>query len=195
MTYSPTNRTIAWGKPLPWENCAGEATNAPKSGILLPTTVRLGTLPPRALLPRVLPGVEKVAEDFGAPFAASAAAERMAVRSAVALAPRMVSFTVVPLRMRKVGMLYLIQVSWCSFACLLGDWLKISLDLRGDAVCRSDIALIIDVDFGKDDATGFGFGGGKLFEDRGDDLTRSAPVRVEVHNCVRRGCDDALEMR
>lgn len=54
--------------------------------------------------PRVCPLPEKEAADLAGPRAASAAAERTACLRAVALAPRTVSFTEVPLRIRKVGM-------------------------------------------------------------------------------------------
>lgn len=56
--------------------------------------------------PRVWPLPEKKApEEAAGPLAASAAAARMAVRKAVGFAPRIVSLTCVPLRIRKVGIL------------------------------------------------------------------------------------------
>lgn len=91
------------GKPLPCEKDAGLANRAPKSteGAC---TVLFPVLGP-SLEPNVFPAPENDALLFAGPLAALAAAERMAVRSAVGLAPRMVSITDVPLRTRKVGML------------------------------------------------------------------------------------------
>lgn len=115
MKYKPRNLTIVWGRPLPWENCAGLLSIAPTFGMLLPATGRLGAPPAAALAPSVLPGVVKEAEDLAGPLAASAAAERMAVRSAVALAPRTVSCTLPFLRIKNVGILVMINQLGCPF--------------------------------------------------------------------------------
>ena len=93
------------GNPLPCEKAAGLATRALKSidgalKVLLPLLA-----PAPVLEPSVFPEPEKLADDFAEPFAALAAAERMAVRRAVGLAPRTVSTTDVPFRTRKVGIL------------------------------------------------------------------------------------------
>ena len=104
LKYSPMNLTIAFGSPLPCENAAGLAYKAPKS-----TEGALNDLllePDGASdEPNDCPLPLKDAEDLAGPFAALAAAERMAVRRAVGFAPRTVSTTVVPLRTRKVGIL------------------------------------------------------------------------------------------
>lgn len=60
--------------------------------------------PPASPDPSVWPLPEKEALLFAGPFAASAAAAMTAVLKAVALAPRTVSFTDDPFKMRKVGM-------------------------------------------------------------------------------------------
>lgn len=79
---------------------------APISGIAGALTDLL-VLPPDVpeVAPKVCPLPEKEALDLAGPLAASAAAERTAVRRAVAFAPRTVSLTEEPLRTRKVGML------------------------------------------------------------------------------------------
>lgn len=79
---------------------------APMSGIVGALTDLL-VLPPGVpeVAPRVCPLPENEALDLAGPLAASAAAERTAVRRAVAFAPRTVSFTEEPLRTRNVGML------------------------------------------------------------------------------------------
>ena len=72
-----------------------------------PATGLLALSPPAAPAsePRVCPLPEKPMLDFAGAFAASAAADKTAVRRAVAFAPRTVSFTEEPLRIRKVGIL------------------------------------------------------------------------------------------
>jgi len=107
VRYKPKNRTIVCGRPLPCENCAGLLSIAPISGITGALTDLLALPPPAAdSEPSVCPLPENPALAFAGPLAASAAAERTAVRRAVALAPRTVSFTALPLRMRKVGILH-----------------------------------------------------------------------------------------
>lgn len=107
--YSPKNRTSVCGNPLPCAKAAGLLTAAPKFGRAGP--VDLDGAEPEPEPPRVWPLPEKYApEEAAGPLAASAAAARTAVRRAVGFAPRMVSLTCVPLRMRKVGML-------CGYTC------------------------------------------------------------------------------
>ena len=105
FTYNPRNLTMVFGKPLPCEKAAGLAIRARKS-----TEGAFTVLVPPLVLPEFAPSAcpfpENEAEDFAGPRAALAAAERTAVRSAVGLAPRTVSTTELPFRMRKVGMLW-----------------------------------------------------------------------------------------
>jgi hypothetical protein len=70
---------------------------------MLGPVVLPGALPLPA--PNVCPLPEKYALEAAPPLAASAAAERTAVRRAVGLAPRIVSFTLEPFNIRKVGIL------------------------------------------------------------------------------------------
>lgn len=88
--------------PLPCANAAGLAHSAEKSTLGPETVLAVELL---SLEPSVLPVPENEALDLVGPRAALAAAERMAVRRAVGLAPRTVSTTVLPLRTRNVGIL------------------------------------------------------------------------------------------
>lgn len=99
--YNPTNLTTVCGSPLPCAKVAGLLTAAPKFGTLELDLVADGVVEE----PRVWPLPEKKAPEADEPLAASAAAERTAVRRAVGLAPRIVCWTRLPLRIRKVGML------------------------------------------------------------------------------------------
>jgi hypothetical protein len=97
------NRTIALAIPLPCAKAAGLAKSALKS-IAGALTVRLELAVPLPL-PSAWPFPEKEADDLEGPLAAFAAAERTAERRAVGLAPRTVSTTDVPFRIRNVGIL------------------------------------------------------------------------------------------
>lgn len=95
-------------------------------GMLRPAAATL--LGPELSEPSVWPLLLKTGLDFAGPLAASAAAERIAERRADGLAPRIVSITFEPLRIRKVGML--------GFSVSLGVVGRIDLGgcLRGDSV-------------------------------------------------------------
>lgn len=56
--------------------------------------------------------------------------------------------------------------------------------LRGNAIARSYLTLVVDIDFCECDAAGFGLLRCELFEDGRDDFTWAAPVCIEVHDEV-----------
>ena len=109
-----------FGNPLPCANAAGELSSCPKFKLGKLKPWPLPPPPPPAAAPKVLPLpllpdasepsvwplLENNALCFIGPAAASAAAERIAERRALGFpAPRIVSTTFEPLRMRKVGIL------------------------------------------------------------------------------------------
>lgn len=98
VRYRPINLTAAY-----CEKAAGEDSRAPKS--MPGAFVLLLAFAPPSPDPRVFPAPEKEGDALAGLLAALAAAERMAVRRAVGLAPRMISTTVLPFKMRKVGIL------------------------------------------------------------------------------------------
>jgi hypothetical protein len=120
-------------------------------------------------------------------LAASAAAARTAVRRAVGLAPRTVSFTWVPLRIRKVGILAFGEnISARGQPNELKRTSRYEVDVRRNTIIPRNLPLRIDVDFAEDDLARFALCGRELLENGRDDFARPAPVGVKVDDCV--GC-------
>lgn len=152
---------------------------APISGIAGALTDLL-VLPPGVpeVEPNVCPLPEKEALDLAGPLAASAAAERTAVRRAVAFAPRTVSFTEEPLRTRNVGILQ------AAVSLDLITLVYPLFHLRRYAINACYISLLVHIDFTESHTSRLRLGSGELLKDGGDDLAWSAPIGVEVHDGV-----------
>lgn len=76
-----------------------------------------------------------------------------------------------------------------AVSCILGDMVRVEwggVFLRRNAIARSYLSLIVDIDFCERDAAGFGLLRRELFEDGRDDLAGTTPICVKVYDEIGR---------